>query len=89
MQLDTQTATQRDEPARSRIIAAAHNAGAKVVDPIEYLCNQQICPALSPDGMPIYKDYDHLSDDTVVNHVHYLDDMLSDAAARGEHAMAH
>jgi peptidoglycan/LPS O-acetylase OafA/YrhL len=89
MELDTQAAMQRDEPARSRIIAVAHKAGAKIIDPIEYLCNQQTCPALSPDGMPIYKDYDHLSDDTVVNHVHYLDDMLGDAAARGEHATAH
>jgi type IV secretory pathway TrbD component len=88
-QLDTQTMIQRDEPVRSQVIAVAHKAGAKIIDPIEYLCDQQTCPALSPDGMPIYKDYDHLSDDTVINHVHYLDDMLGDAAARGEHATAH
>ena len=79
---------QRDEPVRSRIITVAQKAGAKIIDPIEYLCNPQTCPTMSSDGMPIYKDYDHLSDDTVINHVHYFDDMLSAAAARGEHATA-
>ncbi len=87
-QLNTQTVIQRDEPVRSRIITVAQKAGAKIIDPIEYLCNPQTCPTMSSDGMPIYKDYDHLSDDTVINHVHYFDDMLSDAAARGEHATA-
>jgi peptidoglycan/LPS O-acetylase OafA/YrhL len=76
-QLLTQTAIERAEPVRSRIVAIAHRTGAKIVDPIKYLCDQKACPALWSDGMPIYKDYDHLSDDTVINHVHYLDVILS------------
>jgi peptidoglycan/LPS O-acetylase OafA/YrhL len=71
--LSKDKAIQRDEPSRSRIISIAQKSGAKVIDPFEYLCNQQECPSLSQDGTPIYKDYDHLSPYAVTQLVHYLD----------------
>jgi peptidoglycan/LPS O-acetylase OafA/YrhL len=80
----TNTAIQRDEPVRSRLIKIAHDTNSGIIDPIAYLCNQDICPALAPDGMPIYKDYDHLSEDTVVNRVHYLDAALTTPMNKSE-----
>jgi hypothetical protein len=80
----TSTAIQRDEPVRSRILKIARDTNSEVIDPIASLCNQDICPALAPDGMPIYKDYDHLSEDTVANRVHYLDAALTTPRNKSE-----
>ena len=65
-----QQAIKRDEPVRSRLLQIARNSGPKVIDPFEHLCSEKLCPALFADGTPIYKDYDHLSEDAVTNHVH-------------------
>jgi peptidoglycan/LPS O-acetylase OafA/YrhL len=78
----TQTAIARAEPARSRIINVARETGAKIIDPIADLCGPEVCPALWPDGLPVYKDYDHLSQDTVMNHVRYLDVLVAGEAKR-------
>jgi hypothetical protein len=60
----------------------ARQTGARIIDPFEYLCNERGCPVLSADGFPINKDYDHLSLDTVLNHVRYLDFLVALEAAR-------
>jgi peptidoglycan/LPS O-acetylase OafA/YrhL len=70
--LSKQEAIRRSEPVRSRLLKIAHETGGKVIDPIEWLCDD-VCPALSEDGSPIYIDYDHLTFDTLVHHVRYLD----------------
>jgi len=79
-----QQAIQRDEPVRSRIMTIARDTDSQIIDPIGHLCNEHICPALSSDGMPIYKDYDHLSEDAIVNHVHYFDVLMTSRAASDE-----
>ncbi len=40
---------------------AARQCGAKVLDPLPYLCDEQFCYG-SQDGMPLYVDDDHLSE---------------------------
>jgi peptidoglycan/LPS O-acetylase OafA/YrhL len=84
--LSRREAVQRDEPARSRILKIANETGADVIDPVAWLCDGT-CSALSADGLPNYKDYDHLSLDTLVHRVHYLDVLvmpraMDDAARR-------
>ncbi|HVH80145.1 MAG TPA: SGNH hydrolase domain-containing protein, partial [Stellaceae bacterium] len=79
--LSKKDAIERDEPTRSSIIKVAHDAGAVIIDPFEYLCDQDTCPALSADGSPIYKDYDHLSLYAVTHMVHYLDFIAGDTRA--------
>jgi hypothetical protein len=56
-----------------RMIAAA--AGATVIDPLDYLCSD-VCPALSEDGVPIYRDEAHLNPDYVRARVTYLDETV-------------
>ena len=77
--LTREDAIERDEPVRSAIKQIALDTGAKVIDPIEYLCDQSVCPALTHDGNPIYKDYDHLSLYAVTHQVHYLDFVVSES----------
>ena len=84
--LSRREATERDEPTRSRILKIANETGADVIDPVAWLCGET-CPALSADGSPNYKDYDHLSFDALIHRVHYLDALvmprgMDDAAKR-------
>ncbi len=61
-----------------RLRAAAMQAGATVIDPLNYLCDQQgLCPATTVDGDPIYKDSSHLRPTYVRSHVKYLDAIMS------------
>ncbi|HTQ33374.1 MAG TPA: acyltransferase family protein [Stellaceae bacterium] len=71
--LSKRDAVERSEPTRSIIQKIAHETGATIIDPIEYLCDDNTCPALAENGMPIYKDYDHLSEYALTHVVHYLD----------------
>lgn len=80
--LSRMAAIERGEPIRSRVQKIAQGAGAEVIDPIEYLCDHGICPALSADGTPVYNDYDHLSLDTLLHRVRYLDFIGEPAATK-------
>jgi peptidoglycan/LPS O-acetylase OafA/YrhL len=49
------------------------NAGATIIDPLDYLCGPSVCPALAPDGSPMYLDGSHLRVEYVRKYVTYLD----------------
>lgn len=70
------TFLERDEPMRSDLIDIAKETGSIVIDPVQYYCNAQNCPAVDEDGDPILKDYDHLSLAIVKNKVRYFDPLL-------------
>ena len=70
--LTKETALARAEPVRSRIIRVAKKSGANVIDPFEFLCAKNICPAFSDEGELLYKDYDHLSLFASQNKIPYL-----------------
>ena len=57
-----------------RTIAAA--SGAQIIDPLEYLANGDVFPALSENGDPIYIDTNHLRASYVRAHIRYLDQTL-------------
>ncbi|CCE08488.1 putative O-antigen acetylase [Bradyrhizobium sp. STM 3843] len=65
-------AIERTEPYRSRVREIATRVGARVIDPMDSLCNDTGCPAITSDGFPVLKDYDHLSLSTLIHHVGYL-----------------
>jgi hypothetical protein len=71
--LSKSKAIESGEPVRTRIINIARRSGAGVIDPIDGLCVSNVCPALSADGTPIYRDYDHLSLYAVTHLVKYFD----------------
>jgi peptidoglycan/LPS O-acetylase OafA/YrhL len=74
-------ALERDEPTRTAIRRIARDNGAEVIDPMAFLCNQATCPALAENGMPLYKDYDHLSEYALTHEVRYLDFIVEPAAS--------
>ena len=47
-------------PVVTRLREIAAKTGAVTIDPIASLCNDSICPVLTSDGDPIYRD-DNLS----------------------------
>jgi hypothetical protein len=59
--LSKSVAIERTEPVRSRIIRIAKLGKAEIIDPFQFLCNENFCAAFSPNGDLLYKDYDHLS----------------------------
>lgn len=69
-------AIERSQPMRDRVISIAKNSDSAIIDPVEFLCNTHSCPSLSPQGFPLYKDYDHLSSYTVTKLVNYFDKLL-------------
>ena len=67
-------------PIDTKLRTMAREVGASVIDPLEWLCDKTYCPAVSPDGSPMYHNYNHLLPSYVRNHVGYLDKTLLDPA---------
>jgi hypothetical protein len=76
--LSKSLALSRAEPIRSRVIAIAKKTNSKIIDPFEYLCDEQYCSAFNKDGKPRYSDYNHLVRYTQSNEIHYLDSLFQD-----------
>jgi peptidoglycan/LPS O-acetylase OafA/YrhL len=64
-------------PVRNQLLEIAQAAGVAVIDPMQWLCNDTTCPAVSTDGDPLYKDASHLRASYVRAHVHFLDNVLA------------
>lgn len=45
---------------RERLRAIAEQTGALLIDPLNYLCSNNICPVLDPNGNPLYTDPIHM-----------------------------
>lgn len=61
------------EPAVSKLKDIAQRTGITVFDPVEIICNQESCPVLTANGLPIYKDNNHLNATFVKNNLSFLD----------------
>ena len=56
-----------------KVRQTASEAGAEVIDPLDYLCTNGICIAEDERGVPIRYDHAHLRSGYVRDHVKYLD----------------
>jgi len=54
----------------------ANQTGATVIDPLDYLCSSNFCPAALEDGTPIYRNSKHLALRFVRDHMNYLDQTM-------------
>ncbi|HET6375983.1 MAG TPA: SGNH hydrolase domain-containing protein, partial [Methylocella sp.] len=60
---------------KSRLIALAEGAGGQFIDPLEYLCEDDRCPAVGTDGLPYFMDGQHYRSSIVQTaRFRYLDD---------------
>jgi hypothetical protein len=64
----------------ARLREIAESAGAKVIDPLDYLCSD-VCDVISADGIPLYRDQGHLNPAFVRSHVNFLDKLIQQDAA--------
>jgi hypothetical protein len=67
------------QPINTRLRKVAQDTGATIIDPLDSLCEADVCPTILPDGEPIYYNYDHLRPSYVRDHVTYLDETILDA----------
>lgn len=61
------------EPINSRLRKASEEAGAIVIDPLEFFCDRNTCPSASLSDHAIYYDMWSLRPTYVRDHVKYLD----------------
>jgi len=54
----------------------AEGAGAVVLNPLNYLCQDGVCSGVDSVGDPIYRDSDHLRPKFVRKHITYIDQTL-------------
>jgi hypothetical protein len=58
---------------RNRLLQIAQATGAVVIDPVDTICKNGICPTVNAAGEPIYTDPVHMRPFYVRSMVHYLD----------------
>lgn len=58
---------------QSDLMAVAQQSHIEVINPFDYICKNGLCPALSNDETPIFKDLGHLSSEFVKTHATYVD----------------
>jgi peptidoglycan/LPS O-acetylase OafA/YrhL len=63
-------------PVMLKLKEAATAGGATVINPVDVLCGDVVCPALTPDGRPIYRDKSHLRYEYVREHITFLDEAV-------------
>jgi hypothetical protein len=54
----------------------AEAAGARVIKPLDYLCDRDVCPIVGQDGRLMYYDYGHLRASYVRDHATYIDQIF-------------
>ena len=59
-----------------KIRRAAETAGARVITPMDYLCDRDVCPILDQEGRFMYFNYGHLRGSFVRNHATYIDQIF-------------
>jgi peptidoglycan/LPS O-acetylase OafA/YrhL len=61
----------------ARMRELALRVGAQVIDPIQELCDEGQCIRTTVDGIPVYKDYNHLSSNYMRQFLHYPDVLVA------------
>jgi hypothetical protein len=59
-----------------KIRRVAEAAGARVIKPLDYLCDRDVCPIVGQDGRLMYFDYGHLRASYVRDHATYIDQIF-------------
>jgi hypothetical protein len=59
-----------------KIQRTAEAAGARMIKPLDYLCDSEFCPIADQDGHLIYFNYDHLRMSYVRDHATYIDQIF-------------
>ena len=63
-------------PIDERLRRVAERAGATIVDPTQWLCQDAACPAADADGRPLYKDDSHIRASVARSRLRALDEFI-------------
>jgi hypothetical protein len=63
-------------PIDERLRRIAERAGAKVIDPTEWLCQGALCPAADAQGRPLYMDDSHIRASVARSRIRGLDGFI-------------
>lgn len=74
--IPSMTVTKRMQPIVDELKRIAGRTRAEVIDPVSFLCNRDICPLLTADKAPVYKDSTHLNPHFVLKDASYMDQVL-------------
>lgn len=61
---------------RAQLKSIAKQTNTKIIDPIDDLCQNNMCLSATGDGEPIYRDGNHLRASYIRKHVFYIDNAL-------------
>ncbi len=59
-----------------KVQRVADAAGARVIKPLDYLCDSEFCPIADKDGRLMYFNYGHLRQSYVRDHATYIDQIF-------------
>jgi peptidoglycan/LPS O-acetylase OafA/YrhL len=81
IKIATESAPRQDieqvvKPVNDLLRTLAREQNVIVVDPLDSVCTAKICPAVTAEGIPLYKDSRHLSAAYVREYVRFLDETL-------------
>jgi SGNH domain (fused to AT3 domains) len=57
--IDREKFERRSAPVKGRLISLAAAIGGKFVDPLDFLCFDNRCPAIDENGVPYFRDRAH------------------------------
>jgi peptidoglycan/LPS O-acetylase OafA/YrhL len=66
----------RNGEVNKRIQDIALKAGAHVINPMDHLCGDAVCPVVTEQGIPIYYNYDHLRASYASTSATYIDEVF-------------
>jgi peptidoglycan/LPS O-acetylase OafA/YrhL len=74
--ISTTSIVSQVSPIVMRLRQIAKNTGAITIDPIAFLCAGPICPVLTPQGEPVFRDATHINPEYMRQSVSYLDGVV-------------
>lgn len=74
------------QPISNRLSDVARVTGAHIIDPMEYLCDRQVCPVVSDSGEPIYRDMWNLRPSYVATSAQFMDEVMDDSPVELVHS---
>ncbi|HUR21213.1 MAG TPA: acyltransferase family protein [Vicinamibacterales bacterium] len=69
-------------PILDRVSAVATAAGAVVIDPVPFICDDGVCQVIGPEGEPTHADRGHMRPWYVVQRATFLDQVLRASRVR-------
>jgi len=69
--------TKHIEPVARRLKIISMDAGAKLIDPTDYLCGPLLCNTTDKNGDPIYMDANHLRPEFAAENAKFIDEILA------------